>query len=152
MGQIVLWDKFSHKGNKSLVALLDFISNTGEYIIMVCHTPKVVDQMFSRVWVHIARKSPPTLPHPPGVGKRGTTPCKRYNTFKISGFTDKWGIRERFRLLATADPITTNLTKKTLKWPVSLNTLDLKRKHQQLQFRQCKSCVNLPGIWRSSQR
>lgn len=46
MGQIVLWDKFSHKGNKSLIALLDFISNTGEYIIMVCHAQKVVDQMF----------------------------------------------------------------------------------------------------------
>lgn len=40
MGQIVLWDKFSHKGNKSLIALLDFISNTGEYIIMVCHAQK----------------------------------------------------------------------------------------------------------------
>lgn len=87
MGQIVLWDKFSHKGNKSLIALLDFIFNTGEYIIMVCHAQKVVDQMFSRVSVHIARKSPPTLPHPPGFGKRGTTPCERYNTFKISGFT-----------------------------------------------------------------
>lgn len=62
MGQIVLWDKFSHKGNKSLIALLDFISNTGEYIIMVCHAQKVVDQMFSRVSVHIARKSPLRFP------------------------------------------------------------------------------------------
>lgn len=81
---------------------------------MVCHAQKVVDQMFSRVSVHIARKSPPTLSHPPGFGKRGTTPCERYNTFKISGFTDRWGIRQRFRLLATAAPITTNLSKKTL--------------------------------------
>lgn len=114
----MLWDKFSHKGNKSLIALLDFIFNTGEYIILVCHAQKVVDQMFSRVSVHIARKSPPTLPHPPGFGKRGTTPCERYNTFKISGFTDRWGIRQRFRLLATADPITTISSKKTLEWPV----------------------------------
>lgn len=112
MGQIVLWDKFSHKGNKPLIALLDFIFNTGEYIIMVCHAQKVVDQMFSRVSVHIARTSPPTLPHPPGFGKRGTTPCERYNTFEISGFTDRWGIRQRFRLLATADPITTNFLRR----------------------------------------
>lgn len=108
---------------------------------MVCHAQKVVDQMFQGCQCILQERLPLRFPilqdlvreAPPHA--KDTTPSKYL-----------WGIRQRFRLLATADPITTNLLKKTLEWPVSLNTLDLKRKHQQLQFRQCKSCVNLPGI------
>lgn len=142
MGQIVLWDNFSHKGNKSLIALWDFISNTGEYIKHngLPHPKGCWPDVFKGVSTY-CKKVSPYASHPPGFGKWGTTPCEKHNTFKISGFTvtDRWGIRQRFRLLATAAPITTNLSKKTLEWSVSLNTLDLKRRHQQLQFRQCRS-------------
>lgn len=84
MGQIVLWDDFSHKGNKSLIAICDFISNTGEYIKHngLPHPKGCSPAVFKGVSVHTARKSPPTLPilqdlvreAPPHA--KGTTPSK----------------------------------------------------------------------------
>lgn len=84
MGQIVLWDDFSHKGNKSLIAICDFISHTGEYIKHngLPHPKGCSPAVFKGVSVHTARKSPPTLPilqdlvreAPPHA--KGTTPSK----------------------------------------------------------------------------
>lgn len=96
MGQIVLWDDFSHKGNESLIAICDFISNTGEYIKHngLPHPKGCSPAVFKGVSVHTARKSPPTLPilqdlvreAPPHA--KGTTPSK-YLRLQTDGNSSK---------------------------------------------------------------
>lgn len=89
--------------------------------IMVCHTQKVVHQLFSRVSQCILQESLPLRFPSSRIGKRGTTPCERYNTFKISAFTDRWEFVKGSACWPQQPPSLQICQRRRSKWLVSLN-------------------------------